>query len=74
MDSVNAGLVYIAALLLPFAVISWGLVGLWLGYYQVGDRVLRGNDARVQNLKIIALGFALTAISWLPVLYLVRSA
>jgi hypothetical protein len=67
--TMEGDLLFIGTFFLPFSVFLWGLVGLWLDYYRVGDRILRGNDARVQNLKIIFLSLVLMVVSSLIVAY-----
>jgi hypothetical protein len=67
------GFLFIAVFLLPFSVFLWGLAGLLLDYYRIGDRILTGKEARAQNLKIMLLSGALMGVSSLTLLYVVRA-
>jgi hypothetical protein len=43
-------------------VFLWGLAGYLLGYYRRGDQILRGDEARMQGLKVVLFGFVLMAL------------
>jgi hypothetical protein len=66
-------LCHAAILLVPLAVFLWGVGGFLLGYYRLGNQILRGDEARKQSLKVILLGWLLLILGALIGWWMLRS-